>query len=71
MTGDQRYHPGHLHCDKPGCKQRMDEYYQVESRRYCAVHVRSELSGLGSGMARAEKRHTRLVDLPAGGAFGL
>jgi len=73
LTQDKRYHPGHLTCDKIGCKERMDEYYEVGDRRYCERHVNAVLAGpgLGVGPRRAEKRITRLVDLPAGGLFGL
>jgi hypothetical protein len=69
----QRYHPGHLTCDTRNCRDRMDEYYEIAGKRYCDHHAKGVLSApglLGSGMGRAEKRITRLVDLPAGGAFG-
>jgi hypothetical protein len=72
LTQDRRYHPGHLNCDKLGCTSKMDEYYEIGNKRYCERHVASVLagSGLGVGSRRAEKRITRLVELPVGG-FGL
>jgi hypothetical protein len=72
LTQDRRYHPGHLNCDKSGCTSRMDEYYEIGNKRYCDRHVASVLAGpgLGVGSRRAEKRITRLVELPVGG-FGL
>lgn len=50
----------------------MDEYYEIGNKRYCERHVASALvgPGLGVGSRRAEKRITRLVELPVGG-FGL
>ncbi|EIW66279.1 hypothetical protein TREMEDRAFT_70205 [Tremella mesenterica DSM 1558] len=75
-----RYHPGHLRCDHRGgvsgvqsCKENMDEYYEVDGGRYCERHVSEAMRnlsvgmGMGMGMKRAEKRRTRLVELP--GAF--
>ena len=72
LTQDRRYHPGHLNCDKIGCTSKMDEYYEIGNKRYCERHVASALAGpgLGVGSRRAEKRITRLVELPVGG-FGL
>lgn len=60
------------------CRESMDEYYEVAGGRYCERHVGDALkragganggsSGGGGGMAgRAEKRRTRMVDLPVGG----
>jgi hypothetical protein len=76
----QRYHPGHLRCDHRGgvsgaqtCRKNMDEYYEVGGGRYCERHVGEVLrnqggdGGLGGRNFRAEKRRTRLVDLPVGG----
>jgi hypothetical protein len=50
----------------------MDEYYEVGGGRYCERHVGEVLRGQGDGglggrNLRAEKRRTRLVDLPVGG----
>ncbi|OCF36463.1 hypothetical protein I316_01712 [Kwoniella heveanensis BCC8398] len=74
----QRFHPGHLRCDHRGgvssaqnCKESMDEYYDVGGKRYCERHVGEATRGVdGTGRSmtmRAEKRRTRLVDLPVGG----
>ncbi|KAL7422750.1 hypothetical protein Q5752_002042 [Cryptotrichosporon argae] len=73
----QRFHPGHLACEHtaPGaqgtCTEPMDEYYEVGAGRFCERHVadaqrRHRQTG-GTGGGRAEKRRTRLVDLPRGG----
>ena len=71
-----RFHPGHLRCDHRGasgsqtCREPMDEYFDIEGKRYCERHVGEALKGAagsGGGMGgkalRAEKRKTRLVDL--------
>ncbi|KAK4684556.1 hypothetical protein P7C73_g5617, partial [Tremellales sp. Uapishka_1] len=72
----QRFHPGHLRCDHRGgvsgssnCRESMEEYYEVEGRRYCERHMAEATkgSGGGGGISRAEKRRTRLVELPVGG----
>lgn len=77
-----------------GCRENMDEYYEVDGGRYCEKHVgvalgrsgslggRAGAGGTGGGLGanlsaggglgaqgRAEKRRTRLVELPVGG-FG-
>ncbi|WRT67302.1 uncharacterized protein IL334_004270 [Kwoniella shivajii] len=72
----QRFHPGHLKCDHRGgvsgaqtCREPMDEYYDVGGERFCERHVGDATRVLDkAGRAlRAEKRRTRLVDLPIGG----
>ncbi|WVQ98867.1 hypothetical protein IAU59_005998 [Kwoniella sp. CBS 9459] len=74
----QRFHPGHLRCDHRGgvsgaqsCRESMEEYYDVGGKRYCERHVGEATRGVdqsGRSMTmRAEKRRTRLVDLPVGG----
>jgi hypothetical protein len=45
----------------------MDEYYEVAGGRYCERHVGEAMRKDGRGDRRAEKRRTRLVDLPVGG----
>ena len=52
----------------------MDEYFDVGGKRYCDRHVGEALKaasagsgGKGGKTLRAEKRKTRLVDLPSGG----
>ncbi|KAK8869656.1 hypothetical protein IAR55_000224 [Kwoniella newhampshirensis] len=59
------------------CRESMEEYYDVGGERFCERHVGDALrkidgdgrvsGGLGQGMLRAEKRRTRLVELPVGG----
>lgn len=53
------------------CKESMDEYYDVAGGRYCERHVnevlRREREAGRGGERRAEKRMTRLVELPVGG----
>ena len=59
-----RYHPGHFRCEVPGCRESMDEYYEIGGKRYCERHgVSSQYRNDRSG--KAEKRRTRLVDLPS------
>lgn len=74
----QRFHPGHLNCEHPGgrCMEDMEEYFDVGPKKYCERHVGEALKalrGCGSGglgaSLRAEKRKTRLVDLPKGGMW--
>lgn len=54
----------------------MDEYYEVGSERFCERHVGDALrrkegkDGVGLGVARAEKRRTRMVDMGGSGGFG-
>ena len=50
----------------------MEEYYDVAGGRYCERHVGEVLRKTGGDTRggrelRAEKRRTRLVDLPVGG----
>lgn len=69
----QRYHPGHFKCDHRGgasgaqtCQESMDEYYEVDRKRYCERHVGEAVHQGGRNSAiKAEKRRTRLIDLPA------
>ncbi|ORX33749.1 hypothetical protein BD324DRAFT_653802 [Kockovaella imperatae] len=75
-----RFHPGHLRCDHrdsrggQSCREAMDEYFDVDGKRYCDRHVGEALKaasaasgGKGGRTLKAEKRKTRLVDLPSGG----
>lgn len=70
-SNPQRFHPGHLGCDAPHCSDTMEEYYEVSGKRYCERHMERharDMRGEGLDMdLRAEKRKTRLVDLPRGG----
>ncbi len=50
----------------------MDDYYDVAGGRYCERHIQEALrKTVGDGRdgrdVRAEKRKTRMVDLPVGG----
>ncbi|WWC89883.1 uncharacterized protein L201_004811 [Kwoniella dendrophila CBS 6074] len=73
----KRFHPGHLKCDHVGsasasklCKDTMEEYYEINGKHYCEKHFSNytniNVNG-NSKMLNAEKRRTRLVDLPIGG----
>lgn len=68
-SNPQRFHPGHLRCDhRSVCREPMNEYYEVEGKRYCERHVEEYTRrAVGGKDIRAEKRRTRLVDLPRGG----
>ena len=74
-SNPQRFHPGHLRCDHRGssgtCRESMDEYFDVAGKRFCERHVGEALLKASGGKEgknlRAEKRKTRLVDLPRGG----
>lgn len=60
------------------CRDSMEEYYDIGGKRYCERHANdaagtggsgrtgAEFLGVGPGGLRAEKRRTRLVDLPRG-----
>ncbi|ODN98480.1 hypothetical protein L198_03725 [Cryptococcus wingfieldii CBS 7118] len=71
----QRYHAGHFRCDHRGssssshpCKESMDEYYDVDGKRYCERHAGEMMRAVRRGGGRelkAEKRRTRLIDLSA------
>ncbi|GFZ45707.1 hypothetical protein JCM24511_03436 [Saitozyma sp. JCM 24511] len=74
QPNQQRFHPGHLRCDHRGgvsgaqtCREPMDEYYEVGDGRYCERHVGDAMRRDGKADRRAEKRRTRMVDLPVGG----
>lgn len=44
----------------------MHEYYEVDRKRYCERHVGEAVGQRGRNSAiKAEKRRTRLIDLPA------
>jgi hypothetical protein len=69
-SNPQRYHPGHLRCDQSGCQSSMDEYYDVAGQRFCERHVRAATHGKMDQAGRdlrAEKRKTKMIDLPKGG----
>ncbi|WVQ71747.1 hypothetical protein IAR50_001288 [Cryptococcus sp. DSM 104548] len=71
----QRYHAGHFRCDHRGgasgphgCRDSMDEYYDVDGKRYCERHAGEMMRAVQRGGGRelkAEKRRTRLIDLSA------
>ena len=46
----------------------MDEYFELGGKRYCERHVADAVSLVGHGSlnVRAERRRTRLVDVPRG-----
>ncbi|RDB21096.1 hypothetical protein Hypma_011867 [Hypsizygus marmoreus] len=73
-TGD-RYHPEHMTCEYPGnlpCKERLEEYWEVDGRMLCERHAHASKVGSddeGEGeeewvqSSRALKRVTRFIDL--------
>ncbi|KAJ7219414.1 hypothetical protein GGX14DRAFT_356013 [Mycena pura] len=71
-AGD-RYHPEHMLCEYPGyggCKERLEEYWEVDGRMLCERHSRAsrleEEEANDGGRApttRAMKRTTRYIDL--------
>ncbi|KAJ7109514.1 hypothetical protein C8R44DRAFT_713656 [Mycena epipterygia] len=75
-AGD-RYHPEHMLCEFPGsggCKERLDEYWEIDGRMLCERHSRASRSaedededGDWKPSARAMKRITRYIDLAGGG----
>ncbi|KAJ7774986.1 hypothetical protein B0H16DRAFT_1303267 [Mycena metata] len=77
-AGD-RYHPEHMLCEFPGyggCKEKLDEYWEIDGRMLCERHSRmtredqDEDDGDWARNARAKKRTTRYIDLanaPMGG----
>ncbi|KAJ7709766.1 hypothetical protein B0H17DRAFT_999168 [Mycena rosella] len=75
-AGD-RYHPEHMLCEFPGyggCKERLDEYWEIDGRMLCERHSRASRSteddnedGDWAPSARAMKRVTRYIDLAGGG----
>ncbi|KAF7305035.1 hypothetical protein MKEN_01218500 [Mycena kentingensis (nom. inval.)] len=67
-----RYHPEHMLCEyKHGCKERLDEYWEVDGLMLCERHstkVRQEEEeadnrGWAKPSTRAMKRQTRFIDL--------
>ncbi|KAF5386795.1 hypothetical protein D9615_001605 [Tricholomella constricta] len=72
-TGD-RYHPEHMTCEYPGnppCKQRLEEYWEVDGRMLCERHAHASKVGSDDEegeedwvqSSRALKRVTRFIDL--------
>lgn len=70
-AGD-RYHPEHFLCEFPGypaCKQRLEEYFEVDGRMLCERHAQPRRGSQDEDdeewvvSARAQKRVTRFIDL--------
>ncbi|KAG5645586.1 hypothetical protein DXG03_005724 [Asterophora parasitica] len=72
-TGD-RYHPEHMTCEypgSPGCKQRLEEYWEVDGRMLCERHAHASKVGSDDEegeekwvqSSKALKRVTRFIDL--------
>ncbi|KAF8163608.1 hypothetical protein B0H34DRAFT_795296 [Crassisporium funariophilum] len=79
-SGD-RYHPEHMTCEYPGypdCRERLNEYWEVDGRMLCERHGLSASRGSDEegdeeryAKSRAMKRVTRFIDLAgAGGIAG-
>lgn len=73
----RRYHPEHLLCDYPDCKEKLVEYWEVDGQMLCDRHYsRDDCSTRGDDHVdcvdrmidegRARKRMTRFIDLGAG-----
>lgn len=70
-TGD-RYHPEHLICEYPGCKEALDEYWEADGKMMCERHA-NMVEGYDSedevgryAESKAQKRITRFIDLAGG-----
>lgn len=72
-SGD-RYHPEHLLCEYSGypkCKERLEEYFEVDGRMLCERHARmTRLTGIEeededkwAETTKAMKRKTRFMNL--------
>ncbi|KAJ7046938.1 hypothetical protein C8F04DRAFT_1247985 [Mycena alexandri] len=77
-AGD-RYHPEHMLCEFPGyggCKEKLDEYWEIDGRMLCERHSRmtredqDEDDEDWARNARAKKRTTRYIDLANAGPVG-
>ncbi|KAJ7063418.1 hypothetical protein C8F01DRAFT_985457 [Mycena amicta] len=70
-----RYHPEHFTCEYPnGCKERLEEYWEVDGRMLCERHSRAsrlaeeeaDSRGWAKLSSRSMKRTTRYIDLGSG-----
>ncbi|KAJ7172336.1 hypothetical protein C8R46DRAFT_1085593 [Mycena filopes] len=77
-AGD-RYHPEHMLCEFPGyggCKEKLDEYWEIDGRMLCERHSRmtsedeDKDDAAWAKNARAMKRTTRYIDLANAGPVG-
>lgn len=69
-AGD-RYHPQCMTCEWPGapeCRERLEEYYEVEGRMLCEHHATMSDDGEDERWqtSKAMKRTTRFIDLSEG-----
>lgn len=74
VRGDERFHPGHLRCEHRGgvsgtqnCRDPMTEYYDIGGERFCERHAGKATRLATGGTQRAEKRRTKLIELPRAG----
>jgi len=75
-AGD-RYHPHHLLCEFAGCREKLDEYWEVDGRMLCERHANMpKVANDGKKgeewiqSTRAKKRVTRFIDLAGTGVGG-
>ncbi|KAF5330504.1 hypothetical protein D9619_005302 [Psilocybe cf. subviscida] len=79
-NGD-RYHPEHMTCEHPGypeCRERLNEYWEVDGRMLCERHANNATGNDSEGedgerwvqSSKAMKRVTRFIDLTGAGGVG-
>lgn len=79
-NGD-RYHPEHMTCEYPGypeCRERLNEYWEVDGRMLCERHAHNATGNDSEGedgdrwvqSSKAMKRVTRFIDLAGAGGTG-
>ena len=71
-----RFHPEHMLCEyqgRPRCKERLDEYWEIDGLMLCERHagMTGQVGGNGredkSSKSKAIKRRTQFIDLTGGG----
>jgi len=73
-NGD-RYHPEHLLCEHPRCREKLVDYWEVDGRMFCDKHAQgmaideeedyhlSKRQSKRDSFLRATKRRTQFIDL--------
>jgi hypothetical protein len=70
-----RFHPEHMLCEyqgRPRCKERLDEYWEIDGLMLCERHagMTGQVGGNGredNKASKAIKRRTQFIDLASGG----